>query len=89
MFSLQISPICGRYLPGYTSFLPKYGEQDSKTETKDKRKRRLENWIFSQLSYLAIFVMLICITEREAMTTDPLNFNVFSILFEVVRQVSG
>ncbi|XP_062218328.1 cation transporter HKT1;3-like isoform X2 [Phragmites australis] len=72
------------YLPGYTSFLPKDDEHHSKAEMKGKRKRLLENWIFSQLSYLAIFVMLICITEREAMTTDPLNFNVFSILFEVV-----
>lgn len=36
------------------------------------------------MSYLAIFVMLICITERDSMATDPLNFNVFSILFEVV-----
>ncbi|KAL6629942.1 hypothetical protein ACP70R_029707 [Stipagrostis hirtigluma subsp. patula] len=72
------------YFPGYTSFLPKDDEHHSKAEMKDKRKRLLENCIFSQLSYLAIFVMLICITEREAMTTDPLNFNVFSILFEVV-----
>ncbi|XP_062223944.1 cation transporter HKT1;3-like [Phragmites australis] len=72
------------YLPGYTSFLPKDDEHHSKSGMKDKRRRLLENWIFSQLSYLAIFVMLICITEREAMTTDPLNFNVFSILFEVV-----
>jgi len=77
-----------RYLPGETSFFPKDDEQHSRAEIKDKRKRLLENWIFSQLSYLAIFVMLICITEREAMITDPLNFNVFSILFEVVRQVS-
>jgi hypothetical protein len=77
-----------RYLPGETSFLPKDEEQHSRAEIKDKRKMLLENWVFSQLSYLAIFVMLICITEREAMVTDPLNFNVFSILFEVIRQVS-
>jgi hypothetical protein len=32
--------------------------------------------------------MLICITEKEAMDIDPLNFNVFSITFEVIRQVS-
>ncbi|KAK1615364.1 hypothetical protein QYE76_020881 [Lolium multiflorum] len=72
------------YLPGYTSFLPNYDDRYSKAEKKYNRKRLLEDWIFSQLSYLAIFVMLICITEREALTTDPLNFNVFSILFEVV-----
>ncbi|KAM0841255.1 hypothetical protein ACQ4PT_059106 [Festuca glaucescens] len=72
------------YLPAYTSFLPNYDDQYSKAEKRCNRKRLLEDWIFSQLSYLAIFVMLICITEREALTTDPLNFNVFSILFEVV-----
>nr|UUA81706.1 putative cation transporter HKT6 [Agrostis stolonifera] len=76
------------YLPCYTSFLPNYDDWYSKAEKKHNRKRLLEDWILSQLSYLAIFVMLICITEREALTTDPLNFNVFSILFEVVRQVT-
>lgn len=72
------------YLPGYTSFLPRHDGEDSKTEKINKRKGLLENWIFSHMSYLAIFVMLICITERDSMATDPLNFNVFSILFEVV-----
>ncbi|XP_006646953.1 probable cation transporter HKT6 isoform X2 [Oryza brachyantha] len=72
------------YLPGYTSFLPRNDDGDSKTKMIKERKRLLENWIFSQISYLAIFVILICITERESMATDPLNFNVFSILFEVV-----
>uniref|UniRef100_A0A0D3F1E4 Uncharacterized protein n=1 Tax=Oryza barthii TaxID=65489 RepID=A0A0D3F1E4_9ORYZ len=66
------------YLPGYTSFLPGHDE-DSKTEMRNKRQRLFENWVFSQISYLAIFVMLICITERDSMATDPLNFNVFSI----------
>lgn len=78
-----------RYLPGYTSFLPNYyDDRYSKDEKRYNRKGLLEDWIFSQLSYLAIFAMLICITEREALTRDPLNFNVFSILFEVVRQVT-
>ncbi|VAI56318.1 unnamed protein product [Triticum turgidum subsp. durum] len=76
------------YLPGYTSLLPNYDDRYSKAEKRYSRKGLLEDWIFSQLTYLAIFVMLICITEREALTTDPLNFNVFSILFEVVRQVT-
>lgn len=47
----------------------------------------MENLIFSQLTYLVIFVILICLTERESMQTDPLNFNVFNIVFEVIRQV--
>jgi hypothetical protein len=38
---------------------------------------------FSQLSYLAIFVMIICITERDKISQDPLNFKIFSIVFVV------
>ncbi|KQJ93589.1 probable cation transporter HKT6 isoform X3 [Brachypodium distachyon] len=72
------------YLPGYTSFLHNYEDPYSKARERDNSRRLLKDWVFSQLSYLAIFLMLICITEREAMTTDPLNFNVFSILFEIV-----
>lgn len=45
----------------------------------------MENLVFSQLSYLAIFVSMICITEREKMKEDPLNFNVLNIVVEVVR----
>jgi len=72
------------YLPGYTSFLPKDNEQHSNVGMKDKKRSVCENWVLSQLSYLAIIVVLICITEREAMSRDPLNFNVFSITFEVI-----
>lgn len=84
----MFTPTCIRYLPGYTSFLHNYEDPYSKARERDNSRRLLKDWVFSQLSYLAIFLMLICITEREAMTTDPLNFNVFSILFEIVRQVT-
>lgn len=80
----MFTPTCIRYLPGYTSFLHNYEDPYSKAKERDNSRRLLKDWVFSQLSYLAIFLMLICITEREAMTTDPLNFNVFSILFEIV-----
>ncbi|KAF5748656.1 cation transporter HKT7 [Tripterygium wilfordii] len=75
------------YLPPYTSFLPiKDGERDSQVLFV-RRKRRgkiVENLLFSQLSYLAIFVILVCLTERGKMKEDPLNFNVLNIVVEVI-----
>ncbi|XWS73289.1 hypothetical protein CRYUN_Cryun02cG0115400 [Craigia yunnanensis] len=76
------------YLPPYTSFL--WIKSNAKQEEPcgcEERKRRgkiVENLILSQLSYLAIFVILICITERQNMKEDPLNFNVLNIVVEVI-----
>ncbi|CAI0387173.1 unnamed protein product [Linum tenue] len=44
----------------------------------------IENFIVSQLSFLSIFIILICITERQSIVKDPLNYNVFNIIFEVI-----
>lgn len=80
-----------RYLPPYTSFLPTRNcdEGDSKNcrEKEKETKSLLECLVFSQLSYLAIFIIVICITERHKMKQDPLNFNVLSITIEVIRWV--
>ncbi|XP_050227443.1 sodium transporter HKT1-like [Mercurialis annua] len=70
------------YLPPYTSFLPV--NNDEQIERRIKRGNVLENLIFSQLSYLVIFIILISITERQKMKQDPLNFNLLSIVLEVV-----
>ncbi|KAL6331882.1 hypothetical protein AAG906_020230 [Vitis piasezkii] len=76
------------YLPPYTSFLPIKGDEQSSEICNGGRKRRrgkiVENLIFSQLSYLAIFIILICITERKKMKDDPLNFTVLNIVIEVI-----
>ncbi|KAK4792005.1 hypothetical protein SAY86_022440 [Trapa natans] len=69
------------YLPPYTSFLGGDGGcPPSHPERPDKpvriRGKVVENLVFSQLSYLAIFVILVCITERANMEKDQLNFNV-------------
>ncbi|XAR47981.1 hypothetical protein NMG60_11030641 [Bertholletia excelsa] len=74
------------YLPPYTSFLPvKDGEQHPQTcQTVERRRGKvLENIIFSQLSFLVIFIIIVCITERKSMKEDPLNFNVLNIVIEV------
>ena len=71
-----------RYLPPYTSFLP---VMEEKNDGKRKRKSAVECVVFSQLSYLAIFVILVCITESRSLKEDPLNFNVLNITLEVIR----
>lgn len=82
-----------RYLPSYTCFLP--AEESHKIAngrpldyTKKKTVSRWQNVLLSQLSYLAIFVILICITERRQLQEDPLNFNVLNIVIEVIRYES-
>ncbi|XP_027357415.1 probable cation transporter HKT6 [Abrus precatorius] len=74
------------YLPPYTSFLPMKDEgQDSESYERMKKRRGkiVENLMFSQLSYLVIFIILVCITEREKLKEDPLNFSVLNIVVEV------
>ncbi|CAK7345534.1 unnamed protein product [Dovyalis caffra] len=77
------------YLPAYTSFLPlkqQEAEVVSGTDQKCKKQRTslVQCLLLSPLSSLVIFVILICITEREKLKKDPLNFNVLNITIEVV-----
>jgi len=78
-----------RYLPPYTTFFPMMikDEEDGKEEKEDNKISLIENLMLSQISYIAIFVVIICITERRQLSEDPLNFNVFNIVFEVIRCV--
>ncbi|CAN6236185.1 unnamed protein product [Urochloa humidicola] len=73
------------YLPPYTTWFP--FEEDSTTRdhsTESQGIRFLKSTVLSQLSYLTIFVIAICITERRKLKEDPLNFNTLSIIVEVV-----
>ncbi|KDO61957.1 hypothetical protein CISIN_1g0458091mg, partial [Citrus sinensis] len=75
------------YLPPYTSFWPsrnREGDSRNFKEKKNKKKTFVQNFIFSQLSYLVIFIILVCITERDKMKKDPLNFNVLNVTIEVI-----
>ncbi|KAI3990321.1 hypothetical protein MKX01_037660 [Papaver californicum] len=77
------------YLPPYTSFIPLIIDEQSKTgscdrKRKQKRRRIIDNLLFSQLSYLVIFVIIICIMERKKLKDDPLNYNVLNITIEVI-----
>ncbi|KAK1434824.1 hypothetical protein QVD17_00578 [Tagetes erecta] len=76
------------YLPPYTSFLAlsakKGGKRNSDQRKKKSKRVMLDNIVFSQLSYLVVFVILVCITERRNIKEDPLNFNVLNIVVEVI-----
>ncbi|CAB4292602.1 unnamed protein product [Prunus armeniaca] len=75
------------YLPPYTTFLPTTSDCEDSAPAKgipNPRKTLVESLIFSQLSYLAMFIILVCITEREKMKEDPLNFSVLNVIIEVI-----
>ncbi|KAJ4850506.1 hypothetical protein Tsubulata_044294 [Turnera subulata] len=75
------------YLPPYFSFLPPNlleDEPESGEKCKKEKKSFMKSLVFSQLSYLAIFIILVCIAERDKMKKDPLNFNVLNVTIEVI-----
>ncbi|GAB2246861.1 hypothetical protein Droror1_Dr00006743 [Drosera rotundifolia] len=77
------------YLPPYTTFLPSKHDEDCIKQVDGGNhmtigKRIMENVVFSQLGYLIIYLIAICITERKSLVEDPLNFNVLNIAMEVV-----
>ncbi|KAH1264020.1 Sodium transporter HKT1 [Glycine max] len=61
------------YLPPYTTFLPV--REHEKDVNKRNEKSVVDCLVLSQLSYLVIFIILICITESKSLKEDPLNFN--------------
>lgn len=79
-----------RYLPSSMTFAPIHDDEDKKKTNKEKKKKKknsswITNLIFSQLSYIIIFIIAICIIERKKLSRDPLNFSTLNIIFEVTR----
>lgn len=87
-FICYLSFLIYRYLPPQTCFIPAIGcDEDKKhvRKCKKKAKKIVDYFLFSQLSYLVISIILICVAEGQKMTEDPLNFNVLNITVEVIR----
>ncbi|EEC77956.1 hypothetical protein OsI_17311 [Oryza sativa Indica Group] len=77
------------YLPSDASFLTANADNQPLTDKKTNSISRAlwRNFTVNKLSCLAMFTFLACITERKSISSDPLNFNIFSIVFEIIRQV--
>ncbi|KAJ1272675.1 hypothetical protein BS78_06G221200 [Paspalum vaginatum] len=75
-----------RYLPSDGSSLPTSAGDQTLTEKGERLNKEAlwKNLIISKPACLATFVILACITERKSMSLDPLNFNIFSIVFEMI-----
>lgn len=76
------------YIPASTTvFSVQDDDARGDTEHKDGPKKRslsLNNMLFSPLACNAAMIMIVCITERRLLFTDPLNFSTFNMIFEVI-----
>ncbi|KAM0844638.1 hypothetical protein ACQ4PT_056919 [Festuca glaucescens] len=74
------------YLPSGTSFLATRGDSQTLTDKEENPNNRAtwDKFVITKPACLAIFTILACITERKSMSTDPLNFSMFSVIFEVI-----
>lgn len=74
------------YVPSGTSFLATCGDSQNLIDKKENPNSRAtwEKFVITKSACLAIFTILACITERKSMSADPLNFSIFSVIFEVI-----
>ncbi|CAN6240814.1 unnamed protein product [Urochloa humidicola] len=72
------------YLPSNISFLPMNSEKQPLADKNPSRRAMWKNFSITSLACIALFTFLACITERKSISADQLNFNVFSIVFEVI-----
>ncbi|VAH51239.1 cation transporter HKT4-like isoform X1 [Triticum dicoccoides] len=74
------------YLPSGTSILATCGDNRSLADKKENPNGRAtwKKFAMTKRTCLVIITILACITERKSMTADPLNFSIFSVIFEVM-----
>ncbi|CAN6452631.1 unnamed protein product [Victoria cruziana] len=88
--ALLVVYIVMMYIPSYTfvspnkKAAPRFESEEVERKEKGKGGETLELWLPPQAFYPVVFVVLVCMTEQTRMYSDPLNFNVLNIAFEVV-----
>lgn len=81
-----------RSMPPYTRFVPirdvvedELDNDDCDKNDSKRRKWLVESVMLSHMSYIVILVIIMCITERDKLRRDPLNFNLLTVTTEVIR----
>ncbi|XP_042397238.1 probable cation transporter HKT6 [Zingiber officinale] len=73
------------YLPPYTYFIPEERDPPAWNSSNNRRRKLLLRSLhLSLLCFPVIFVIFISITERKSFSIDPLNFNIFNVVLEVI-----
>ncbi|KAF0932637.1 hypothetical protein E2562_011943 [Oryza meyeriana var. granulata] len=76
------------YTPALTKFFSACEDHKQSGPEHNNRTKKGNAFVkmmtLSPLALNAAVIMLICITERRSISTDPLNFSTFNIIFEVI-----
>ncbi|KAL8095463.1 sodium transporter HKT1-like [Apium graveolens] len=76
------------YLSPYTTFIPDGEKEGPDFDDNKTLATRKTTWVeylrFSEPVYLTMFIVVICISERNSLKDDPLNFSVLNIIMEVI-----
>ena len=95
---LEINISNDRYIAVYPVYLSRERSREKVDESRSNSKEMIDNskgrmagqfraLLARDSLYLFIATFCICLSERESIREDPLNFSIFSILFEIIRYV--